>query len=551
MPPAIIPEEALFLDAAILASTTSELMENTSFEKEETLLLEKDVANLDTIFEADTTIETNAESTQSQEVLSDQGLEVVAEQIEEAIISTQEEHQQGEETPTGEQAKIRETKEVLEGIPSLKQEEQEIEKTKNMDEITKAMEFLEAGRLKAAGKLFKKAVEKYPKNVQAHYQYANYLNDLAGKPQKATKYYKKTLKLQANHPFANYDLALIYYNQGDRFRAHRAYQKAAKINPELNTEQNNLAFKYVPQALKEKTNIIDKAKIESLQEDIQRLEQLLVAKQIASDEEQIAEQTKTTAATPLGKVVLITGATSGIGKATAEVFAKNGHRVILTGRRIERLKILKAGFESKFNTNVQILPFDVRDTPSVKAAFESLDEDWKQIDILINNAGLGKGYADIHKGNIEHWDTMIDTNIKGLLYMTRAITPYMVKRKEGHIINVGSTVGRDVYRKGNVYCATKAAVDALTKAMRLDLYEYNIRVSQVSPAHTEDTEFALVRHEDEEKAKIYDDFQPLKASDVAETIYFMASRPAYVNILDVVLQGTQQPSASLINRSGR
>lgn len=387
--------------------------------------------------------------------------------------------------------------------------------------------------------------------MDIQYQYANFLNELVGNPQKAAKHYKKTLKLQPDHPFAYYDLALIYYNQGDRFRAHRAYQKAAKINPELKTEQNDLAFRYVPQPLKDKNKGIDQDKIQSLQEHIERLEQLLVAQQSDMTQAREVPVASTKPTKELAKVVLITGATAGIGKATAEVFAKNGHKVILTGRRTERLKILKAGFESKFDTEVQILPFDVRDTKAVKAAIESLDEEWKQVDILINNAGLGKGYGDIHECELEHWDTMIDTNVKGLLYMTRAIAPYMVERRDGHIINVGSTVGQDVYRKGNVYCATKAAVGALTKAMRLDLHEYNVRVSQVSPAHTEDTEFAVVRHEDPSKAKIYDDFQPLKASDVAETIYFIATRPKHVNVLDVVLQGTQQPSATIINRSGR
>lgn len=183
---------------------------------------------------------------------------------------------------------------------------------------------------------------------------------------------------------------------------------------------------------------------------------------------------------------------------------------------------------------------------------DSLPEEWQAIDVLVNNAGKAKGLSPIHEGKLEHWEEMIDTNIKGLLYMTRVIAPGMVARETGHIINVGSIAGKEIYPNGNVYCASKAAVDALTAGMRLDLHKFNIRVSQVSPGHVEETEFALVRFDgDAERAQIYKDFQPLKASDVAEVIYFQASRPAHVNIQDVVLYGTQQASATVINRSGR
>ena len=170
----------------------------------------------------------------------------------------------------------------------------------------------------------------------------------------------------------------------------------------------------------------------------------------------------------------------------------------------------------------------------------------------MNNAGKAKGFDPIHEGHLEHWDEMIDTNIKGLLYLTRAVTPGMVARRQGHVINVASTAGKEVYPKGNVYCATKFAVDALTKSMRLDLHRHDIRVSQVAPAHVEETEFALVRFDgDQEKANIYEGFQPLTSRDVAETVFFIAQQPAHVNILDVVLQGTQQASSTVIDRSGR
>ena len=202
---------------------------------------------------------------------------------------------------------------------------------------------------------------------------------------------------------------------------------------------------------------------------------------------------------------------------------------------------------------VLLLNFDVRDAGAVQAAVDGLPDNWRQIDILINNAGKAKGLDFIFQGQEDHWEEMIDTNIKGLLYLTRAISPGMVARRSGHIINVGSTAGKEVYPKGSVYCATKFAVDALTKGMRMDLYDKGIRVSQVSPAHVEETEFALVRFDgDEERARqVYDNFQPLKAADVAAVILFMASQPSHVNVLDVVVQSSQQASSTMIDRSGR
>ena len=252
------------------------------------------------------------------------------------------------------------------------------------------------------------------------------------------------------------------------------------------------------------------------------------------------------------KNILITGATSGIGKATASIFAKKGYNVIITGRRADRLEEIKSKFKKKYGVKVKTLVFDVRDKKQVKKSLANLKGDWSNIDVLINNAGLAKGLDYIHEGSIDDWETMIDTNVKGLLYVTRQIAPKMVKRGAGHIINVCSTAGHESYAKGNVYCATKHAVDALTKGMRLDLFTKGIRVSQVSPAHVEETEFALNRFDgDSKKAKIYEDFNPLVSKDVAETIHFIVTRPRHVNIQDVLMMGTQQATGGNIDRTGR
>jgi len=253
----------------------------------------------------------------------------------------------------------------------------------------------------------------------------------------------------------------------------------------------------------------------------------------------------------INKNVLITGASSGIGRATAEMFAQNGvNRLILCGRREALLKEEKAKLEKY--CDITLLVFDIRIPEQVDAAVKQLGELAHHIDVLINNAGLAKGLDPIHEGKLEHWETMIDTNVKGLLYITRLISGFMVNRKSGHIINVCSTAGKEVYPKGNVYCATKFAVDALTKAIRMDLYPHNIRVSQVAPGHVEQTEFALNRFDgDREKANIYSDFTPLRAMDVAEIIYFIATRPAHVNVQDILVMSSQQASSTLIDRSGR
>jgi 3-hydroxy acid dehydrogenase / malonic semialdehyde reductase len=245
-------------------------------------------------------------------------------------------------------------------------------------------------------------------------------------------------------------------------------------------------------------------------------------------------------------LVLITGATSGIGKSTATIFAKNGYDLILTGRRQERLTELKKELETNFKINVTILCFDVRNPNEVEASIHSLSPELKKIDILINNAGLAAGLGPIQDGNLNHWEQMIDTNIKGLLYITKLISNLMIVNKSGHIINIGSVAGKEVYPNGNVYCASKFAVDALNKAMRIDLLPHNIKVTAVNPGMVE-TEFSVVRFDgDEERAKkVYEGLQPLKPEDVADTIFWVSNRPAHVNINDIVIMPTAQATSTI------
>jgi 3-hydroxy acid dehydrogenase/malonic semialdehyde reductase len=249
------------------------------------------------------------------------------------------------------------------------------------------------------------------------------------------------------------------------------------------------------------------------------------------------------------KIILITGATAGIGKATAELYAKNNWKIILTGRRSERLLALKKQLISEFSAEVITLNFDVRDKEAVGGAINSLPSAWKNIDVLLNNAGLAKGFSDIQDGSVEDWETMIDTNIKGLLYVSKAIMPLMIERKAGHIVNIGSIAGKEVYAKGNVYCSTKHAVEGITKALRMDLLPHKIKVSAVCPGAV-DTEFSTVRFDgDKDRADtVYDGYQPLLANDIAEAIFFVTSRPFHVNINDLLIMPTAQANTSNLLR---
>ena len=249
----------------------------------------------------------------------------------------------------------------------------------------------------------------------------------------------------------------------------------------------------------------------------------------------------------MNKTALITGATSGIGESTARIFADHGIDLILCGRREDRLDALKKQLEVK--VKVHTLVFDVRDKETVFQLLEGLPKEWKKIDILINNAGNAHGMDPIHEGSLEDWEAMIDINVKGLLYVSKAIIPGMVERKEGHIINIGSIAGKEVYPNGNVYCASKFAVDAINSGMRIDLNQYGIKVSQVNPGLVE-TEFSLVRFKgDQGKSdKVYQGIKPLTGRDVAELIFFIVTRPPHVNISDSIIFPAAQASATIVKR---
>jgi 3-hydroxy acid dehydrogenase / malonic semialdehyde reductase len=251
----------------------------------------------------------------------------------------------------------------------------------------------------------------------------------------------------------------------------------------------------------------------------------------------------------MGKIVLITGATSGIGYACAHSFAKSGFNVIITGRREERLIQLEKELIAQYNISVLSLVFDVQNKLAVNSCLQNLPENWQQIDILINNAGLAAGRDFFEDADINDWETMLQTNVNGLLYVSKAILPYMIKAKQGHIVNIGSIAGKEIYEKGNVYCASKYAVDAITKSMRIDLLKHHIKVTGIHPGAVE-TEFALVRFKGDEKkaAATYDGITPLTANDIAQTIFYCCQLPPHVCINDLVITCTQQASAYYFNK---
>ena len=249
----------------------------------------------------------------------------------------------------------------------------------------------------------------------------------------------------------------------------------------------------------------------------------------------------------MNKIALITGATSGIGRATAEEFAKHGIKLILCGRRQDRLETISKALNKI--TDVHILNFDVRDREAVKSAIESIPEEFSSVDILINNAGNAHGLDTIQDGTIDDWDAMMDGNVKGLLYVSKFIIPDLIRKKSGHIINIGSSAGKEVYPKGNVYCASKHAVLAITEGMRIDLNEYGIKVSAINPGLVE-TEFSQVRFKGHSQAdQVYKGYKALQAQDIAEIIYFTITRPAHVNLADVLIFPTAQANSTIVKKS--
>lgn len=249
------------------------------------------------------------------------------------------------------------------------------------------------------------------------------------------------------------------------------------------------------------------------------------------------------------KIALITGATSGIGKACAEKFAQGGYNLILTGRRAELLNALRRELEQQ-GAEVKALVFDVRDAEAARQALESLPETWQQIDVLINNAGLALGLDKLYEGSIEEWNTMIDTNIKGLLTMTRLVVPRMIERNDGHVINIGSLAGDAAYGGGNVYCATKAAVKAITDGLRIDVADSAVRVTNIKPGLVE-TNFSVVRfHGSQERAdNVYKGVQPLTGEDIADVVFYAASAPKHVQIAEVLVLATHQANSFVVSRN--
>ncbi len=378
-------------------------------------------------------------------------------------------------------------------------------------------------------------------NAEAFYEYALILAGPVDRKKKAVKMLKRATELESDHAYAHYQLAVLQHESGKIRAARNSFRIAAALEPAFDTATNRAAF--FSEGVADE-NASENDVLAALKQNIAHLEQRL--------NERREEEAEVAPGPGAGKIVLISGATSGIGRATARRLAAEDYRLILNGRRRERLEELAQELFREHGTDTYLLELDVRERDEVGMAISELPGEWQHIDLLINNAGKAKGFDPIQEGNLDHWDEMIDVNLKGLLYLTRAVTPGMVERGSGMVINIASTAGKEVYPNGNVYCATKHAVDALTYAMRLDLVKHGIRVGQICPAHVEETEFARVRFDgDTERAKIYEDFQPLRSPDVAEALYFMISQPAHVNVMDMVIQGTQQASSTVVDRSGR
>lgn len=251
-------------------------------------------------------------------------------------------------------------------------------------------------------------------------------------------------------------------------------------------------------------------------------------------------------------IALVTGATSGFGRAIALYFARQGWDVIITGRRADRLDELAGQIRDTSGSSVLTLPFDVRKPSEVNAAIESIPDTWRAVDVLVNNAGLAAGLSTVQEGDLSDWEDMIDTNVKGLLYVSRLVIPWMISRGKGHIVNMGSMAGKEAYPYGNVYCATKHAVDALSKSMRIDLLPHGIKVTAIHPGAAE-TEFSIVRFkgDTERAAKVYDGIDPLTAEDIADIVWFAVSRPAHVVLNEILVTPVAQANTAYFHREGK
>lgn len=379
------------------------------------------------------------------------------------------------------------------------------------------------GRTAQADMMYRRALAFNDESALLNYEYGLFLREQFREYRKASEYMRQSLEIDPFLEQAYYELARCQQALGQPEAARANYLQACVLNVgQYQTPENDVVF-----------GIFRAPSADSSSS---------AAREPEPKPKNPNEDT----------VVLVTGATSGIGRAIAERFATEGYRVIITGRREHRLYEMRDRLKARCqDLHLQTLCFDVRDPSALQNALESLPPEWRNVDILINNAGLAKGYAPLHQGSLDHWEQMIDTNVKGLLYMTRQVVPNMVKRQRGHIINIGSLAGKEAYPNGNVYCATKAAVDMLSRSLRLELHRDNIRVTAIHPGMVEETEFALVRLENPEKADIYNDFNPLRAQDVADAVFFAATRPEYVDIQELVLSGTQQGSTNHISRDGR
>lgn len=539
--------------------TTAEQQENVEEVEEEketpivdTILEENPVLEDETIVEA---ILEEAEETKEEEVEPEpiEKIEIVTPEQEETKEETVEEEEETVDNES-EAMKITEDKDINQLL-----EEHNIEETTDIDVLFHIAEAeTEEGDFEAARHAYERILQLDRFNGRALIWLARLIaKHFESEVTLADDYYKKAIMVNDENAGLYYEYGLLQQLQFDAdYKAIDAFRESLAIDNRYEDAYYGLAMSLANLGMKEQATanylqacVLDAARFESKEND----EHFGVIRDYPEEVEEIEEEVEEVIppSPNADTVVLVTGATSGIGKAIAAQFAINGYKTIITGRREERLTALQEELQAEDETvQVKTLSFDVRDMEASKAALDSLEDDWKSVDILVNNAGLAKGLAPIHEGNVDFWNTMIDTNVKGLLYMSRLITPGMVERQTGHVINIGSVAATQTYGGGGVYCATKAAVDTLNDAMRLDLHQHNIRVSCVHPGHVE-TEFAQVRYEDESKANIYEDFQPLTAYDVADAVYYVAASPQHVNVQNMLIFGTQQASVSTIARTGR